>query len=66
MRMRIDATGNDEFSRSVDSVVRLHVELRPDNGDAFIFNQNVGLVIIDRGDDAAILIRVFMHYSAKG
>ena len=31
------------------------VELRADDGDLAVFDQDVGFVVVDRGDDAAVL-----------
>src|SRR5260370_14373233 len=42
MRVRIDATGNNELTAGINHAVDVHLELRPDNGYKFIFDQDVG------------------------
>jgi hypothetical protein len=57
--MRIDATGDHEFSVGVQHLVRLHLEALPDNGDTLILDQNISLVIIDRSHHATVLDKGF-------
>ncbi len=64
MRVRIDAAGNHEFAGGVDSLVHLHLQARADDGDALVFDQNVGFVIIDRGHNTAVLDKSFHRFMA--
>ena len=54
VRVWIDATGNYQFAACIDSHVSFHVELRADDGNHFVFDQNVGVVIVGGGDDVAV------------
>src|ERR1051325_5942480 len=47
VRVRIDSAGDDKFAAGVDRLVGLHLEISADDGDALIFDQDVGFVIID-------------------
>ena len=54
VRVRIDAAGNDEPVRRIDRQVCFHVEFGADDRNSFAFDQDVGFVIVDGGDDLAV------------
>ncbi len=55
MRVHVDAAGQDVLAVRVDRLVRGHVERCPDQRDLLVFDEDVALVLIDRGDDGAVL-----------
>ena len=54
VRVRIDAAGNDESAFGIDSHVSFHLELGADDGDDFVFDQDVGVVVVGGSDDVTI------------
>ena len=53
--VHVDAAGQHVLAGGVDHLVGLHVERRADDGDLLVLDQHVALVLIDRGDDGAVL-----------
>src|SRR6267378_7212340 len=51
VRMRIDASGNNEFSGRIDNLIGFHLELGSDNGNLLILDQEVGFVVVSGSDD---------------
>src|SRR5437868_10513924 len=60
--MWIDTAGNNELASGVDNTVRFHLQVRANDGDALVLNQNVSSIIIDRRHNAAILNECFHSY----
>ena len=54
MRVRIDSAGDDQTSFCVDCLVGFDVDLLADHGHFAVFDEDVGVVIVDGGDDAAV------------
>src|SRR2546430_715450 len=54
VRVRIDAAGDDQFSFGVNFLVRFDVEMVTDHSDLAVFDENVGVVIIDSGDHPTV------------
>ena len=46
----------------VDDFVGFHLEFRADDGNTFIFDQNVGFVVVNRSDDASVFDEGFHSY----
>src|SRR5438067_9656173 len=54
MRVRVDAPGNHQPSLGVDFFVGLDIDLLSDHRDLAVFDEDVGVVIVDSGDHAAV------------
>ncbi len=54
VRMGIDAAGNYQLSGSINRGIGLHIKLSADHRNDFIFDQDVGVVVVSGGDDLAI------------
>src|SRR6266850_1596884 len=55
MRVWIDATRDNKLTAGINHAVDFYFELRPDYRYKFIFDQDVGFVIVSGGDDATAL-----------
>ena len=53
--VRVDAARQDVPARRVDDLVGRHVERGADEGDPLAVDEDVGDVVVGRGDDAAVL-----------
>ena len=54
VRMGVDAAGNDQAVFGVEDGVGVHVEVFSDEGDFFIFDVDVGEIVVGGGDDVAV------------
>jgi len=55
MRVRVDAARQDVLAARVDHLVRRDVQRLADQGDALTLDEDVGDVVVRRGDHAATL-----------
>ena len=54
VRVRIDASGDDEAAVGVDDFVGFDVDRFRDHRDGAVLDEDVGVVVVDGGDDAAV------------
>ena len=54
VRVGIDAAGNDQPALGLDDAVGFDVDLLCDHGDQLAVDQDVSVVVVGRGDDAAV------------
>src|ERR1700731_4343082 len=53
--MRIDAPWDHQLSRGVEGFIGFDDEILPDQSDTGAVNENVGVVVIDRGHNSTVL-----------
>src|SRR6476660_9568696 len=55
VRVRVDRAGEDVLALGIDHLVRRDVQRLADQGDALALDEDVGDVVVRRGDHAATL-----------